>query len=107
MDTTTTPFFARCSPSCRASEVPPSVYPPPKIQIMTGNFAFFTFFAEAGVHTLSVRQSSLWPGSRNAISVKNAGCMHREPNEVAVRVPFHLAAGTGAFHRRVPTGGSA
>src|SRR5579871_2509220 len=33
--------------------------------------------------------------------------MQREPNSVALRVPFHFAGLTGGFQRRSPTGGLA
>src|ERR1700760_4949233 len=33
--------------------------------------------------------------------------MQRDPNSVALRVPFHFTGATGGFHRRSPTGGLA
>ena len=58
-----------------------------------------------GVHTLSVRQSSLnSPGA----GVKGTRvCMQEWPKAVALRVPCHGVAGCGGRQRSAPTGGAA
>ncbi len=69
----------------------PVVNPPPWIHTITGRFAS----SHAGVHTLRVRQSSLWPsGVLPAIASNAEGfCGAIGPNASASRTPVHGVVG--------------
>src|ERR1044071_755208 len=75
--------------------------PPPCSHTMTGAF----LGAGDGVHTLRYRQSSSLLA--RFCSVALAICAQRLPNLVASIGAAHLSGGTGAFQRRLPTGGFA
>src|SRR5450631_2465949 len=76
---------------------------------MTGSYSLGEF---AAVQTFRYRQSSLV--SPRPLAVGNsseapvrAGWEQVEENRSALRTPSQFAAGRGACHRRVPTGGAA
>jgi hypothetical protein len=101
--TTTSPCVQNREPSYHGTDDDPLVKPPPWIHTITGRFAA----SQAGVCTLSVRQSSLQSGTRPPparLSMAPGTCGATGPNRVASRTPDHAATGCGAPNRPAPIG---
>src|ERR1700733_11654897 len=93
-----------------AQEPEPELKPPPWIHTMTGIFSPpFRIF----VHTFRYRQSSLitLDGIRNSAVYLSNGtgsrCMAFARNVSHLRTPPQVRTGSGALHRKGPTGGAA
>src|SRR6185312_3241340 len=63
--------------------------------------------ADAAVHTLRYKQSSLASDDRKIMSSQICTCIGRSPKAVASRTPAHGLTGCGSLHRSSPTGGAA
>ena len=105
MLTSTTSSRAKGRPSYQGVEPEPMMKAPPWIHTITGRFPS----SHAGVHTLSVRQSSSITGCVAPISCSMPETVWGATglNSVASLTPSHGATGWGGRNRSSPTGGAA